>query len=183
MIFINFQGKFQFYGAIDLGMSGRQNYHSQEVIFFFSFFFFWPSPCHAEVPGPGMRPMSEQWPELQQWQCQIHKRMSHQGPPWGHRFKWKFLLLIQKGKKKKKTFFFFKRQNFYCLSNWTPYPNYSSPTFPAQCQHTHWISAPWHGRSCLSNTDTSSLHEESLNLPSQIIPWFLNHTLHSLFIL
>ena len=86
-------------------------------------------------------------------------------------------------KKKKKPMFFFKRQNFYCLSNWTPYPNYSSPTFPAQCQHTHWISAPWHGRSCLSNTDTSSLHEESLNLPSQIIPWFLNHTLHSLFIL
>ena len=28
-------------------------------------------PQHAEVPGPGIKPAPQQWPESQQWQCQI----------------------------------------------------------------------------------------------------------------
>ena len=40
---------------------------------FFFFFFFWLYPQHTKVPGPGIRPMP------QQWQCQILNPLSHQG--------------------------------------------------------------------------------------------------------
>ena len=33
--------------------------------------FFWLHPWHAEVPGPGIKPMPQQWLEPLQWQCQI----------------------------------------------------------------------------------------------------------------
>ena len=31
-------------------------------------FFFWLFPRHAEVPGPGIEPMPQQWSEIQQWE-------------------------------------------------------------------------------------------------------------------
>ena len=36
---------------------------------------------HAEVPGPGIQPASQQWPEPPQWQGRILKPPSHQGTP------------------------------------------------------------------------------------------------------
>ena len=42
---------------------------------------FWPCPRHAEVPGSGIKPMPQQWPEPQQRQCWILNLLSHQGTP------------------------------------------------------------------------------------------------------
>ena len=44
------------------------------VLFFVLFcfvLFFWPYLGHMKVPGPGIKPMSQQWPKLLQWQCWI----------------------------------------------------------------------------------------------------------------
>ena len=38
---------------------------------FFFFFFFFLHPKHMEVPGPGIKAMPQQQPELLQWQCWI----------------------------------------------------------------------------------------------------------------
>ena len=43
-------------------------------LFMFNFFF-WPYPCHVEVPRVGIKP------KLQQWQHQILNPLSHQGTP------------------------------------------------------------------------------------------------------
>ena len=32
-------------------------------------FYFWPHLWHAGVPGPGIEPSMQQWPEPQKWQC------------------------------------------------------------------------------------------------------------------
>ena len=47
--------------------------------FFFFFFFFWPR--HAEVPRPGIEPMSQQPPEPQQRQRWIPNLPSPKGTP------------------------------------------------------------------------------------------------------
>ena len=55
---------------------------SSESVFMFTYFthilplvysalFLWPCPWHAEVPGPGLEPTLQQWPEPRQWQCWI----------------------------------------------------------------------------------------------------------------
>ena len=44
-------------------------------------YFFWPHPQHAEVPGPGIKPVPQQQPELLQWQCQILNLLNHTGTP------------------------------------------------------------------------------------------------------
>ena len=45
------------------------------------FFFFFPYPQHAEILGPGIEPAPWQWPEPQQWQCQVLNPQHHQGTP------------------------------------------------------------------------------------------------------
>ena len=49
------------------------------------FFFFGGGdlcPWHVEVPRPGIKPTSQQWPKSQQWQHWILNSLSHQGTPW-----------------------------------------------------------------------------------------------------
>ena len=42
------------------------------LVFYFILFYFMPCLSHVEVvPGPGIEPVSQQWPRLLQWQCQI----------------------------------------------------------------------------------------------------------------
>ena len=36
---------------------------------------------HVEVPGPGIKPMPQLYPEPQQWQCQSLNPLCHQGTP------------------------------------------------------------------------------------------------------
>lgn len=45
------------------------------------FFFFWSYPSHTEVPLPGIESVPQQWPEPQQWECQILNPLSYQGTP------------------------------------------------------------------------------------------------------
>ena len=51
------------------------------VSFLFFFFknVFWLCPCHVQVPGPGIKHLPQQWPELLQWQYQILNPLHHQG--------------------------------------------------------------------------------------------------------
>ena len=42
---------------------------------------FWLCPWHVEVPGPGIKPAPELWPEPLQWQCWILNPLSHKGTP------------------------------------------------------------------------------------------------------
>ena len=44
-------------------------------------FFFWLHMQHVEVPGPGIKPVLQQWPELLQWQCQILNSLHRNGTP------------------------------------------------------------------------------------------------------
>ena len=44
------------------------------------FFFFW-YPQHAEVPGPGIKPVPRKLPEPLQGQCQNLNPLHHQGAP------------------------------------------------------------------------------------------------------
>ena len=48
---------------------------SDPLSFICLFVYFWPCPRHAESPGPGIKPMP------QQWQCQILNSLRHQGTP------------------------------------------------------------------------------------------------------
>ena len=55
---------------------------SLQTFFFFSWLHLWP----VYVPRPGIEPVPQQWPktqwpEPQQWQCQILNPLSHQGTP------------------------------------------------------------------------------------------------------
>ena len=45
------------------------------------FFFFLPRPWHVEVPGPGIKPLPQQWPKPLQRQCQILDPLSSQDTP------------------------------------------------------------------------------------------------------
>lgn len=36
-----------------------------------NFFLFWLRLQHMEIVGPGIEPITQQWPKLLQWQCQI----------------------------------------------------------------------------------------------------------------
>ena len=56
-------------------------WHPSECFIQGSVSFFWPHPRHAEVPQSGIVLASQQWPEAQQWQCQIWDLLSHQGTP------------------------------------------------------------------------------------------------------
>ena len=51
-----------------------------ESLFFF-FFFFLPCLQHAEVPGPGIKPMPQQQPKPLQWQHEILSPLCHKGTP------------------------------------------------------------------------------------------------------
>ena len=44
-----------------------------------TYFFFLVMSKHGEVPGPGIEPTPHQWPEPQQWQCQIFNPSGRQG--------------------------------------------------------------------------------------------------------
>ena len=48
---------------------------------FFAVFFFLLTLWHLEVPGPGIKPVPQQEPGPQQWQCQILNILSHQRTP------------------------------------------------------------------------------------------------------
>ena len=41
-----------------------------ESIYLF-FIYFWLHPQHMQVLGPGTKPTPQQWPQPQQWQCQM----------------------------------------------------------------------------------------------------------------
>ena len=47
----------------------------------FVFWFVCPCPRHVEVPGLGIEPAPQQWPELQQWQCQVLNLLSPEECP------------------------------------------------------------------------------------------------------
>ena len=55
--------------------------NSSRVFFCFLFFLnsFCLHPWHMEVPRPGIKPMPQQRPELQQWQCLVLNLLSHLG--------------------------------------------------------------------------------------------------------
>ena len=44
-------------------------------------FLFLPCLWHVKVPGPGRKPVPQQWPKPPQWQCCILNPLSHQGTP------------------------------------------------------------------------------------------------------
>ena len=52
--------------AINMCLQGNSNYLVQ-----------W----HAEVPGPGIKLVPQQWPKLLQWQCQVLNPLHHKGTP------------------------------------------------------------------------------------------------------
>ena len=46
-----------------------------------AFIYLQSCPGPVEVPGPEIKPVPQQWPELWQWQGQILNPLSHQGTP------------------------------------------------------------------------------------------------------
>ena len=56
----------------------------------FSFFIFWPCSQHVQVPGPGIKPVPQQWPEPQQSQHLILNLLCHKGT---HSFPFNILAL------------------------------------------------------------------------------------------
>ena len=63
-----------------LKASSKLGFHilNNKGLAFFFFFFFWWRSQQAEVLGPGIKPLPQQWPKPQQWQCQILNLMSYQ---------------------------------------------------------------------------------------------------------
>ena len=50
-----------------------------DIFLSWSWTFFGPCPVHVEVPGSGIKPASQQWPEPLQWQCRILNPLYHKG--------------------------------------------------------------------------------------------------------
>ena len=59
-----------------------------KVCLFCFIFVFWPHPQHVEVPGPGMDPAPQQWPELEQWQRLILNPLEPPGNSLSCFFRW-----------------------------------------------------------------------------------------------
>jgi len=73
--------------SICYGCGSKKPKKSHKNLWFILFYFM---PCHAMpclshvevVPEPGIKPVSQQWPELLQRQCQIVYLLRHNGTPY-----------------------------------------------------------------------------------------------------